>query len=142
MSLSPTTIKTVKATVPVLKFHAEAITNKMYDNLFEKYPETKELFTGAPEDQPKVLAAAVSAYAINIDNLGVLTDAVGKMSAAHVRTNVQPEHYPMVADALIQAMKDVLGDAATPEVLDSWGEAYFFLSDILIAKEKEMYAEQ
>ena len=142
MSLSPTTIEIVKATVPVLREHAEAITNKMYDNLFEKYPETKELFTGAPEDQPKVLAAAVSAYAINIDNLGALTDAVGKMSAAHVRTNVKPEHYPMVADSLIQAMKDVLGDAATPGILDAWGEAYFFLSDILIAKEKEMYAMQ
>ncbi|MCL4157587.1 UNVERIFIED_CONTAM: hypothetical protein GTU68_018391, partial [Idotea baltica] len=44
----------------------------MYDILFEKYPETKALFSGAPEDQPKVLAGAVSAYAMNIDNLDAL----------------------------------------------------------------------
>jgi len=141
MSLSPSTIETVKATVPVLREHAETITSTMYDILFDKYPETKALFNDAPDEQPKVLAAAVSAYAINIDNLDALGDAVGKMSAAHVRTHVQPEHYPMVGDALITAMKDVLGNAATPAILEAWSEAYFFLSDILIAKEKELYEQ-
>ena len=141
MSLSPSTIETVKATVPALREHAEQITQTMYDILFERYPETKALFSGSPEDQPKILAGAVSAYAMNIDNLSALESAVGRMSSAHVRTNVKPEHYPMVGDSLISAMLEVLGDAATPEVLEAWSEAYFFLSDILIAKEKEMYMQ-
>lgn len=139
--LSPSTIETVKATIPVLKENAVDITEKMYDILFDKYPETKGLFSGAPQDQPKVLAAAVSAYAMNIDNLDELGDAVGKMASTHVRTNVKPEHYPMVGESLLAAMSEVLGDAATPEILDAWGEAYFFLGDILIAKEKELYEQ-
>lgn len=138
--LSPLTIETIKATIPVLREHGEAITSKMYDILFENYPETKSMFSSAPEEQPKVLAGAVSAYAMNIDNLDALSDAVGKMSAAHVRTQVKPEHYPMVGESLLEAMTEVLGDAATPEILDAWGEAFFFLGDILIAKEKELYA--
>jgi len=142
MSLSETTVATVKATIPVLKEHGQDITTRMYDVLFEKYPETKALFSSAPGDQLKILAAAVAAYAMNIDNLEVLGDAVGRMTAAHVRTNVKPEHYPMVADALLTAMTDVLGDAATPEVLEAWTEAYTFLADLLIAAEKELYAEQ
>jgi nitric oxide dioxygenase len=142
MSLSEATIATVKATIPVLKEHGLAITTRMYDVLFEKYPETKALFSGAPGDQPKILAAAVAAYAMNIDNLKVLGDAVGRMTAAHVRTQVKAEHYPMVGDALLTAMVDVLGDAATPAILDAWTEAYFFLGDLLIAKEKELYAAQ
>lgn len=139
--LSPITIETIKATIPVLREHGEAITSKMYDILFENYPETKSMFSSAPEEQPKVLAGAVSAYAMNIDNLDALSDAVGRMSAAHVRTQVKPEHYPMVGESLLGAMTEVLGDAATPEILDAWGEAFFFLGDILIAKEKELYAE-
>lgn len=139
--LSPSTIETVKATIPVLKENAVDITEKMYEILFDKYPETKDLFSGAPQDQPKVLAAAVSAYAMNIDNLDALGDAVGKMASTHVRTNVKPEHYPMVGESLLAAMSEVLGDAATPEILDAWGEAYFFLGDILIAKEKELYEQ-
>lgn len=140
MPLSEQTIATVKATVPVLKEHATDITSAMYDIMFENHPEVKELFKGAPGDQPKILAAAVQAYAMNIDNLGALTDAVGRMSAAHVRTNVKPEHYPIVGESILAALQKVLGDAATPEILDAWGEAYFFLADILIEKEKELYA--
>jgi nitric oxide dioxygenase len=46
-----------------------------------------------------------------------------------------------VADALLGAIKDVLGDAATPEILAAWGEAYWFLADVLIGREKQIYDE-
>lgn len=141
MSLSQSTIDTVKATVPVLKEHAADITSAMYDIMFENHPEVKTLFSDAPKDQPKILATAVQAYAMNIDNLGALTGAVEKIAATHVRTHVKPEHYPIVGESLLAALKKVLGDAATPEILEAWGEAYFFLADILIAKEKELYAK-
>ena len=39
-------------------------------------------------------------------------------------------------------MKDVLGDAATPEVLEAWKEAYRALAEILISREREIYEEQ
>lgn len=97
MSLSESTITTVKATIPVLRAHAVDITSRMYENLFEKYPHTRSLFGAAPEDQPNILAAAITAYAVNIDNLDSLSEAVSRMASAHVRTNVRPEHYPMVA---------------------------------------------
>jgi nitric oxide dioxygenase len=53
-----------------------------------------------------------------------------------------PAHYQVVAEALIQSIKEVLGDAATPEIITAWGEAYWFLADILIGREKALYAEQ
>lgn len=140
MSLSDTTVATVKATIPVLQEHGLAVTTRMYEILFEKYPETKELFSDSPADQPNILATAVAAYAMNIDNLGALEGAVKRMVAAHVRTGVQPDHYPIVGESILAAMTDVLGEAATPEILTAWGEAYFFLADILIAAEKEAYA--
>jgi nitric oxide dioxygenase len=33
----------------------------------------------------------------------------------------------------------VLGDAATNEILNAWGEAYWFLADILIGREAQLY---
>ena len=44
-----------------------------------------------------------------------------------------------MANALLPAIRDVLGEAATDEVLAAWGEAYWFLADILIGKEAERY---
>lgn len=140
MTLSEKTIKICKATAPVLVEHGEAITTKMYEILFTKYPETKALFGDAPEDQHTKLAGAIVAYASNIDNLKVLEKAIEGMAKRHVKTNVKPEYYPMVGVSLLEAIKDVLGDAATDDVIEAWKEAYFFLVDILIAKEKELYA--
>jgi hemoglobin-like flavoprotein len=57
------------------------------------------------------------------------------------RYDVKAEHYPLVANALLPAIRDVLGDAATDEVLGAWGEAYWALADILIGKEEVLYAE-
>lgn len=120
--------------------NAEAITTRMYEILFENHPETKALFADASPDQHKKLAAAVGAYAANIENLDVLGSALEKMAASHVRVGVQPEHYPLVGVSLLQAVKDVLADAASDEVIAAWKEAYFYLADILIAREKELYA--
>ena len=44
-----------------------------------------------------------------------------------------------MADALLGAIAQVLGDAATPEILDAWGKAYWFLADILIGREQQLY---
>jgi len=130
----------IKATAPVLKEHGEAITTAMYKVLFEKYPQTQELFKNAAPDQYKKLANAVYAYAANIDQLENLGKGIEQMAMAHVKTQVLPEHYPMVADALLQAIKTVLGDAATDEVMAAWEEAYGFLAQVLINREKELYS--
>lgn len=140
--LSSTTIGIVKATAPVLVQHGVAITTAMYARLFVD-AEIKALFDQAAQqsgEQPRRLAAAIVAFAQNVDNLPVLANAIEKMATRHVQTHVRPEHYPSVAAALLPAIRDVLGEAATDEVLGAWGEAYGFLADVLIAREAEMYA--
>jgi len=139
MSLSSSTVAIIKATAPAVAANAEAITSTMYEILFTKHQELKELFKNAPADQHKKLAAAVVAYATNIDNLDILKGAVEKMALTHVSASVKPEHYPIVGTALLEAVSKVLGEAATSEVVNAWKEAYFFLADILIEREKELY---
>lgn len=141
MKLTPQTIAIVKATAKPVAENAEAITTRMYEILFEKHPETKILFKAAASDQHKKLAAAVGAYAANIERLDVLGEAIDKMARSHVRTGIKPEHYPLVGVSLLEAVKEVLGEAATDKVLEAWKEAYFFLADILIAREEALYAE-
>jgi len=99
MSLSPETIDIIKATAAPVSQHAEAITTRMYEILFEKYPETEPFFKDADADQHKKLAAAIGAYAANIDNLSVLDKAVEKIAKTHVDSKIMPEHYPMVGTA-------------------------------------------
>jgi len=142
--LSEQTIAIVKATAPVLQEHGVAITTRMYERLFVN-EGVRALFDRAAQEsgeQPRRLAAAILGYAQNIDKLQNLTPAVARMVERHVETGVKPEHYPLVAEALLPAIRDVVGEAATDEVLAAWAEAYGFLADILIGKERERYALQ
>lgn len=141
MSLSATTIAAIKETTPLVRESAQEVTTRMYEILFTKYPQTKELFANAQSDQHKKLAGAIAAFAANVDNLGALSGAVEKMAATHVATLVKPEHYPMVGDALLNAMSDVLGDAFSETYKKAWGEAYGFLGNILMQREQELYAQ-
>jgi nitric oxide dioxygenase len=141
-SLSDKTIELVKATVPALETHGLSITRRMYDRMFRN-PTIRDLFNqshhGESASQPKALAAAVVAYARNIDNLGALSSRVERIAQKHVGLHILPEHYPAVAEALLGAIKDVLGDAATDEILAAWGEAYWVLAEVLIAREAGIY---
>jgi nitric oxide dioxygenase len=142
-ALSADTIARVKATVPALADHGEQITLAMYARLFQD-DHIKALFNHANQAtgaQPKALAGAILAYAQNIDNLGVVLPVVERIAHKHVGYHILAEHYPFVATALLGAIKDVLGDAATDEILAAWGEAYWFLADILIGREANIRAE-
>ena len=141
--LSDQTIAIVKASAPALQEHGLAITQAMYKRLFVN-AEIRALFDQAAQEsgeQPKRLAGAILAYAQNIDKLENLSAPVQRMVARHVETGVKVEHYPHVANALLPAIRDVLGEAATDELLAAWGEAYWFLADILIGKENDLYAQ-
>ena len=134
----------VKATAHALEKHGLAITTAMYARLFEN-KDIEAMFDRAAQtsgEQPKRLAAAILAYAKNIDKLQNLGTAVSRMVARHIDTGVKAEHYPYVANALLPAIRDVLGgEVATDEVLAAWGEAYWMLADILIATEAQAYED-
>lgn len=143
-TLTPETIATVKATGPALQQHGLAITTRMYERLFQN-DAIRDMFDASAQqsgEQPRRLAAAILGYAQNIDKLGNLSGPVQRMVARHVETGVKAEHYPHVAEALLPAIRDVLGpDVATDAVLGAWGEAYWFLADLLIAAEAARYEE-
>lgn len=134
------TIEIIKATVPLIKEKKEEITTTMYNIMFTKYPHLKPMFDKASKDQHKKLANAVYAYAANIDKLENLTSGIEIMASTHVKTNVKPEHYPIVGECLLEAVSKVLNPEQ--KVIEAWAQAYGFLSNVLIKREQELYDEK
>ncbi|MFA9215830.1 MAG: NO-inducible flavohemoprotein [Sphingomonadaceae bacterium] len=133
----------IDASVPVLKQHGVAITTVFYRNMFAEFPELSNLFNmgnQANGAQQQSLAAAVFAYAANIDNPGALGPVVSRIVHKHVSLGITPAHYPIVGRHLLGAIQQVLGAAATPALLDAWAEAYGSLANLLIDTERQMYA--
>lgn len=142
--LSNQTMAIVKSTAPILEEHGEALTRHFYRRMFEHNPEVGPFFNPANQaagKQQRALAAAIAAYAANIDNLGALGPAVELIAQKHASLLIQPEHYPIVGANLLASIREVLGEGATEAVLTAWAEAYGFLADILIDREKQIYGE-
>lgn len=143
--LSEKTISIVKSTVPILQEGGETLTRHFYKRMFSHNPEVLPFFNPANQEsgnQQQALAAAICAYAANIDNLDVLGNAVEIIAQKHVSLRIEPDQYPIVGENLLESIKEVLGDVATKEVIDAWAEAYGFLAEILIGREKQIYNDQ
>lgn len=135
-------IELVKATVPVLREHGVALTSHFYKRMLSHNPELMQVFNMGHQRagfQQQALAGAVLAYAENIENLPALLGAVAHIANKHVSVGICAEHYPIVGKHLIASIKEVLGDAATPELIDAWTAAYMQLADVLIGAEKAIY---
>jgi nitric oxide dioxygenase len=140
--LDQQTMDIVKATAPVLKDHGVAITSHFYKRMFENNPEVRHFFNHTNQKrgrQPEALANAVYAAAVHIDRLEAILPAIQPALHKHKSLNIRPEHYPIVGQNLLGAIQDVLGEAATPDIIDAWAKAYGVIADVFISLEKQMY---
>ncbi len=142
--LSPEQQSVIQATVPALRQHGEALTEAMYKTLFRDHPELLSVFNPANQrdgGQARSLAASILMYATHIDRLDLVGGMVEQISHKHGSLEVRPEHYPVVGQHLLAAIRTVLASSATDAVLDAWAAAYGQLAEIMIGREETLLAE-
>jgi len=135
----------IKATVPILKEQGVLLTTHFYNRMFTHNPELKNMFNMDNQQNKKqqtALAMAVLAYAENIENPAVLMPAVDSIGQKHTSLDIRPEHYAIVGKHLIASISEVLGQGATPAILDAWAAAYMQLAAIMTGHEQNLYDNQ
>lgn len=138
-------IEIVKSTVPVLETNIDEITQVFYQRLFKLHPQLKEVFNmthQAKGSQPRALANAIFQYARHIEYPEVLQTAIAAIVEKHVSLHVTPAQYEVVGTNLLAAIQEVLGEAATPEIIQAWEAAYNQLAAILIEEEEKRYKQR
>lgn len=142
--LTQAQIAVIKQTIPVLEEHGTHITGTFYHNMFQAHPELLNVFNKTNQAQGRqktALAMTVLAAAKHIENLGALLPQVNQIGHKHRALNIKAEHYPIVGKYLLEAIKEVLGDAATEDIIDAWAAAYQVIADVFIQVEQAMYDE-
>ncbi|MCI2415660.1 MAG: globin domain-containing protein [Candidatus Aramenus sp.] len=132
--LSKEDIKIVKSTIPLLEKYGVKVTSRMYELLFQRYPETKFMFT---KDNSEGLAKALLAYARNVENLDRIKEALSKVALSHVRAGVRPEHYAIVWECLRDSIRENLTE--DDKVIGAWERAYWELANYLAKLETKIY---
>ncbi len=129
--------------MPVLREHGVVLTTHFYNRMFQHNPELKNVFNMGNQGSGKQqlsLALAVLAYAEHIEDPSVLLSAVTKIGNKHTSLDIRPEHYAIVGKHLLASISEVLGEGATPELLEAWGVAYNQLADLMIGLEQNLYS--
>lgn len=144
MALKKETMDIIKATAPVLAEHGTTITSVFYKNMFNNNPELLNIFNKTNQSrgkQQEALANMVYQAAANIDRLEDIIEDVSLVAQKHRALNILPEHYPIVGENLLVAIKEVLGDNATDDIMGAWEETYGVLAQVFIDAEEALYKE-
>ncbi len=140
--MTPQHIELVKSTVPVLRENGVALTSYFYKRMLNNNPELNNVFNLDHQStgrQPRALAAAVLAYAENIENPSVLAKAIEHITTKHVSLDIQPDQYAIVGENLLHSISEVLNVPFESDLIAAWKEAYMQLAGILIGVEKQKY---
>lgn len=132
----------VKGTVPVLREHGVLLTTHFYNRMFQYNPELKNMFNMGNQQNSKqqtALAMAVLAYAEHIEDPSVLLPVVDNIGHKHTSLDIRPEHYTIVGNHLIASIQEVLGETASPELLEAWTIAYNQLASLMSGHEQGLY---
>lgn len=136
----------VRLTLPVIASKIEAITPIFYQRMFAAHPELeRDLFNRgnqAQGDQQRALAGAIAAYAsLLVDDEARGVDAVlARVANKHASLGITEDQYPIVYRYLFEAISEVLGEDASPEILHAWSEVYWDMAHSLIDLEDRLYA--
>lgn len=142
--LDTATRELVKATAPVLREHGLTLTRHFYARMFRDNPELKAVFNQGHQragTQQQALALAVAAYAEHIDAPMALLPVLERIAHKHASLGIRAEHYPVVGRHLLASIQEVLGEAATPALVEAWAAAYGQLADVLIGLERQLYQQ-
>jgi hemoglobin-like flavoprotein len=109
------------------------IAEKFYDRLFSQSPELRKMFGEDMRDQAQKLAAILQVAFDNLDHVDSLVPTLEDMGAKHSTYGVTPEHYGLVAAALIGTISTELGDAFDERAAESFEAVLGTVANVMIS---------
>ena len=126
-------VEILEATFAALAPRGGELVQRFYDELFHRYPGVRPLFANVkPETQQRKLLAALALVVRNLRQPAALTKVLSELGARHRGYGAQPEHYPAVADTLLDVMAELAGKLWTPQVHRAWADALQVVTDAML----------
>lgn len=125
-------VKLLLASFIKIEPQADAFATTFYDVLFLRYPKVKPLFSAT--DMGKQKAKLIESLQIvmgNIHNPEAFTTILRNLGKRHVGYGAVLTDYPLIGDALLQALQKHLGHDWTPDVERTWTLAYQTIAEIM-----------
>lgn len=104
-----------------------------YGQLFARYPSLRSMFPADMTMQEKKLLDTLGWVVGNLDRPAEIRPVVRQLGAKHAGYGARPEHYPIVRDMLVEAMREAAGDDWSSDLESDWLTAIDLLSRMMLA---------
>ncbi|MUP47428.1 2Fe-2S iron-sulfur cluster binding domain-containing protein [Gramella sp. BOM4] len=101
---------------------------KFYDRVFEKAPETRDLFKRNMREQGRLLTHMLGSIVYSLSRPENLKTGLEFLGKSHYRYGVRKEHYPVVVSSMMETIEEQLGGHATPKLLAAWDQALAYVT--------------
>lgn len=126
----------LQASLHLMLQDEDAFAQLFYNKVFSIAPKTRRLFSGNITDQGRLLTHMLGGIVYSLSRPEHLTTGLKKLGKNHIRYGVQPSHYPIVKQAMMETIDEILGNLKTPKTLDAWSAALDFVMDAMQNWEK------
>ena len=126
-------IELLERSVALIKPQFDEFVSNFYEILFNESAQIKTLFMNTKmEQQKEKLWQSLEVIIENLRKPKLINVFAKGLGATHAKYGVLVEHYPIVANALIQALKAQMGVEWTPETEKAWVDAYKIIQSAMI----------
>jgi hemoglobin-like flavoprotein len=121
--VNPESIHRVRASYALIAERVPGMIERFYALLFERLPAARRLFPTDMGRQRQHLLAALATVARNLHQASALEAPLRELGARHLAYGALPEHYPIVREALLDALAETAGQAWSTQLHADWRAA-------------------
>jgi NAD(P)H-flavin reductase/hemoglobin-like flavoprotein len=111
----------------------DKVAGYFYARIFLSYPSLRDMFPVQMDVQRSRLLGAIVHAVQTFDEPDRVDEYLRSLGRDHRKFSVEPEHYPMVKSALVEALREYAGDRWTLQYEQAWGDVYDLISAKMIA---------
>jgi NAD(P)H-flavin reductase/hemoglobin-like flavoprotein len=132
----------IKKSLVLVEPIADKVAAHFYALLFLDRPHIRDMFPPMMDAQRGRLFRALVQIMQDIDRPEAIDSFLTDLGSDHRKFDVRPEHYGLVGECLIGAMRRFVGDDWTDETERAWGAAYELVAGRMIAGAESVAASQ
>lgn len=124
----------VQSSFQVLVDHVDVAAQTFYDRLFTLDPSLQRMFRESSHVQGRKLMQMFLTLVNGLNDPADLIPDLRDLGRRHVSYGVKPEHFPVVGQALLYTVEQLMGDDFSPDMAAAWQATYNALQQIIIER--------